>query len=303
MLKTWRIQGPNETCIIAPRSLLSQEEQAAYLSAQIDRWLADPLTRRTVMDIYGSIRGHSELLAKRLQGQEVHRYVKSEILQAFRRGEFVLMRMPHLSIFPTLTPSREQKEQLAEEPPPVQESPSQQKSWVGIELVDQDGKPVPNARYVLELPDGTKRSGRLDSNGTLQVRDINPGTCKVWFPDYDSSEWHGGAEVDDGTPAAPAAAASEEPSLTQPVAAQAAPSPAPAPKPSVHEPGKNWVELELVDGDGNPVPDARYKLCLPDGTEREGVLGKDGRGREDGIDHDMIKVTFPDFDAAEWEAV
>src|SRR5512140_731838 len=152
MRRSWRLQGPGETCIIAPRSMVSQEEQAAYLSAQLDRWLADPLTYKTVLEIYESLRGGTALLAKRLQGQELHKYVKAEILQAFRRGELVLMRMPHLNILPTLELSHKQEEATAEEPQPTQERPTPKKSWVGIELVDQKERPVPNARYMLELP-------------------------------------------------------------------------------------------------------------------------------------------------------
>ncbi len=269
MRKSWRIQGTSETCLIAPRSLVSQEEQAAYLSSQLDHWLKDPLTRKAVLDIYESIRGQSALLARRLQGQELHRYVKSELLQAFRRGELVLMRLPHLTILPNLELSREQEQTVAEEPPPTQEQ-QKQKTWVGIELVDQDGNPVPQANYVLELPDGTRKKGKLDENGTMQVRDIDPGTCKVWFPDYDASEWEGGNSSSDQPPA---------------------------------NGEKSWVELELVDEDGKPVPNARYQLCFSDGTERSGTLGDDGRGREEGIQAGTCKVTFPDYDAAEWDAV
>lgn len=299
MRKTWRIQGLSETCIIAPRSLVSQEEEGAYLSAQLDRWLADPLTRRTVMEIYESIRGQSAVLARRLQGQELQKYVKSEIIQAFRRGEVVLMRMPHMSSFPNLELSHEYEEALAEGPAPVQEPPRQTKSWVGIELVDQKERPVSNARYVLELPDGKKREGRLDENGRLQVRDIDPGTCKVWFPDFEASEWQGGTEVAEE-------AATSQPAEAQPTPATEPPAAAAAVTPASESPApdgeKNWVDLELVDEEGYPVPNVRYKLCLPDGTERDGVLGEDGRRREEGIDPGVVKVTFPDFDAAEWDA-
>jgi hypothetical protein len=272
MRKSWRLQGLSETCIIASRSLVSQEEEGAYLSAQLDRWLSDPLMRKTVLEIYESIRGQSALLGRRMQGQELHKYVKSEILQAFRRGEFVLMRLPHLTILPNLELQHKKEEVIAEEPPPAREQPKEEKTWVGIELVDQKERPVPQARYVLELPDGKKRSGRLDENGRLQIRDIDPGTCKVWFPDFDGTEWEGGTAVADDAPA-------------------------PAPAQS-----KDWVELELMDEEGNPVPKARYKLCLPDGTERDGVLGDDGRQREEGINPGVVKITFPDFDAAEWDA-
>jgi len=191
MHKSWRLQGFSETCIIAPRSLVSQEEQAAYLTAQLDRWLADPLARKTVLEIYENIRGETALLAKRLQGVELHKYVKTEILQAFRRGEFVLMRMPHVTRFPTIMLSGPRGQSAAEEPPP--ESPKKEEkkenTWVGIELVDQDGSPVPQARYEIELADGTKKTGKLDENGCAQVRDLEPGNYKVNFPDFDASEW------------------------------------------------------------------------------------------------------------------
>jgi len=187
MRKTWRLQGFSEICLIAPRSMVSQEEQGAYLSAQLDRWLADPLTHQSVLEIYESLRGQSALLARRLRGQELQKTVKSEILEAFRHGELVLMRMPHVSILPTL--ERKEEKVAAEEPPPTAEPLQKEKAWVGFELVDQDDRPVPQARYVLELHDGTKRSGRLDENGRAQVRNIDSGTCKMTFPDFDATEW------------------------------------------------------------------------------------------------------------------
>jgi hypothetical protein len=173
---------------------MSREEEAAYLSAQLDSWLADPLTRKTVMEMYESIRAQSALLAKRLQGVELHRHVKSEILQAFQRGEFVLMRMPHLTILPTLTLKKDQRQEAQQavgqpDLPPIPEPVRNQKTWVGIELVDQDGMPVPRARYEIQLADGTRKAGTLDENGCGQLRDLEPGSYKVTFPDFDGSEW------------------------------------------------------------------------------------------------------------------
>ncbi len=190
------------------------------------------------------------------------------------------MRMPHVSILPTLEMPR-QEQALAGEAPPAQEPIQKAKTWVGIELVDQDETPVPEARYVLELPNGTKKTGRLDENGRAQVRDIDPGMCRVLFPDFDAGEWEGGT-------------------LVSTAAVEVSPTSGEEPPASNGE--KNWLELELVDAEGKPVPNARYLLCLPDGTERTGTLGEDGRGREEGIDPGICKVTFPDFDATEWDA-
>jgi len=64
------------------------------------------------------------------------------------------------------------------------------KTWIQIELVDQDGKPVPNEKYRLVLPDGTVQEGKLDENGQAGADGIDPGTCKVSFPDIHAKEWN-----------------------------------------------------------------------------------------------------------------
>jgi hypothetical protein len=193
MRKTWRLEGLTETCVIAPRSYVNQEEQGAYLSAQLDRWLADPLSRQTLLDIYESLRGASAALARRTAGTDVQRYVKTELLEAFRRGELVVLRMPHVSVFPTVELAPRKEKAVAEEQPPgaaEQPPPSEKKkTWVEVELVDQDGDPVPDVQYRVELPDGTTKTGKLGANGRARVSDIDPGTCKVSFPGFDASEW------------------------------------------------------------------------------------------------------------------
>ncbi len=70
-----------------------------------------------------------------------------------------------------------------------QAAPKKVKTWVEIELVDQDGNPVPNEKYRLVLPDGTVQEGTLDENGRAGAEGIDPGTCKVSFPDIHAKEW------------------------------------------------------------------------------------------------------------------
>lgn len=65
---------------------------------------------------------------------------------------------------------------------------------------------------------------------------------------------------------------------------------------------KSWIEIELVDQDGNPVPGEKYRVTLPDGTTlAEGSLDEKGRARVDGIDPGSCKVTFPELDKEAWE--
>ncbi len=64
------------------------------------------------------------------------------------------------------------------------------KHWVAIELVDQEGKPVPGVKYAITLPDGTTMApGTTDDKGKARVDGIDPGTCKVTFPDLDKDAW------------------------------------------------------------------------------------------------------------------
>lgn len=61
--------------------------------------------------------------------------------------------------------------------------------FIEIELVDDEGKPVPNAAYVIELPDGSQKTGRTDGAGKARITGIDPGTAKVSFPDFDKAAY------------------------------------------------------------------------------------------------------------------
>lgn len=44
-------------------------------------------------------------------------------------------------------------------------------------------------RYIVVTPDGGSRDGFLDQNGRAKLDGIEPGTCKVSFPDIDGKAW------------------------------------------------------------------------------------------------------------------
>ncbi len=55
------------------------------------------------------------------------------------------------------------------------------KDWVDIELVNQKGDPIPEEEYILILPDGQKREGKLDKAGKATEKDVPPGKFEVKF--------------------------------------------------------------------------------------------------------------------------
>jgi type VI secretion system secreted protein VgrG len=80
-------------------------------------------------------------------------------------------------------------------------------------------------------------------------------------------------------------------------------STAPTHSPAPQQTGKkSWIEIELVDDAGMPVPGEQYRITLPDGsTLAEGTLNEKGCARIDGIDPGSCKVTFPKLHKDAWK--
>jgi uncharacterized protein (DUF2345 family) len=74
-------------------------------------------------------------------------------------------------------------------PPEEEDETTTKKSWIEIELVDEAKAPVPGEGYEITLPDGSVAKGTLDGKGFARVEGIEPGTCKVTFPDLDKDAW------------------------------------------------------------------------------------------------------------------
>ena len=75
---------------------------------------------------------------------------------------------------------------------PNAEENQDKKHWIEIKLVDEEGIPVAGEPYRITLPDGTTvADGTLDDKGWTRVENIDPGTCKVTFPNLDQDAWEG----------------------------------------------------------------------------------------------------------------
>ena len=62
-------------------------------------------------------------------------------------------------------------------------------SWIEIEMVDEEDEPVPGEKYKITLPDDSVAQGTLDNNGFAHIGGIDPGTCKITFPELDKDAW------------------------------------------------------------------------------------------------------------------
>jgi hypothetical protein len=61
-----------------------------------------------------------------------------------------------------------------------------------------------------------------------------------------------------------------------------------------------WIEIRLVDMEGNPVAGAAYRIKTPDGKTVTGSLDQQGQARVDGIPSGSCAICFTDFDADAW---
>jgi hypothetical protein len=75
------------------------------------------------------------------------------------------------------------------DPPPTVVS-TDKKHWIEIALMDEHGNPVAGESYSIRLTTGKVITGNLDSKGIARVDGIDPGTCKVTFPDLDRKTWN-----------------------------------------------------------------------------------------------------------------
>ncbi|MCG3123378.1 MAG: hypothetical protein GIKADHBN_01794 [Phycisphaerales bacterium] len=67
------------------------------------------------------------------------------------------------------------------------------------------------------------------------------------------------------------------------------------------QPALTWVGVHLVDDKGNPAPNHRYKVKLPDGSIQEGVTDEEGKARWDGVHDGSVEICFPDIHGDEWQ--
>ena len=57
-------------------------------------------------------------------------------------------------------------------------------TWIELKIQFDDGAPYPG-NCVIELPGGDRSEGPPDAEGVIRMERLDPGSCKVSFPDLD----------------------------------------------------------------------------------------------------------------------
>lgn len=196
MPKQWRLFGLSDTFVIARRTDMRPGSGApvnpTLITSHIDRWLGDPHMRTVLLDIYGSVCGHSADVARRGGDANAMGLLRTQLLDAFHRGELVALRTSYVSMVSYTRKKAEPKsaqESGGQDSAPAQQESSAETTWVEIEVLDEQGEPAQGVKYRIEIPGGTVRSGTLDAHGKARIEGINHGLCSLWFPDLHAADW------------------------------------------------------------------------------------------------------------------
>ena len=65
----------------------------------------------------------------------------------------------------------------------------------------------------------------------------------------------------------------------------------------------SWIEVALIDKQGQPVEGAHYEITPAGGTTRSGTLDDQGAARVDDIPPGDCRINFPDFSPSEWGGI
>jgi hypothetical protein len=64
---------------------------------------------------------------------------------------------------------------------------------------------------------------------------------------------------------------------------------------------KTWVEIELLDDAGKPVPGEAYRIKVPGGYIEEGRLDAKGRAKISNLDPGVCEISFTGIDGKDWK--
>lgn len=58
----------------------------------------------------------------------------------------------------------------------------------------------------------------------------------------------------------------------------------------------DWIELELLDEEGEPVAGAEYIVLLSNGSEIKGKMDENGYAKVNNVIGGSCRVTFPEYE-------
>ncbi len=147
---------------------------------RLQGWRGDFAAEHTLLDVYEALGGRMRAGLSSLERRSFLEQVWTELEEAFQVGRLTLLRLPR----PVFIPSEQ-----AEIEEPDWDEESAPTSWVGLQLEDEEGKPVAGQRVRIKLADGAVRESVSDDKGRIRMDGIPEGNCQVELVGIDGSDW------------------------------------------------------------------------------------------------------------------
>lgn len=187
-LDTWRVHGGFDEVEVeidpGRVDLDAMQTSIRELTKLLDGVGYPSETRQTLLEIHARLHGLPSI-TRRIEvgrwfalGSPHARVLADDLLGAARTGRLVVRRLPRPRWLAAAADSEPPISKLRPIPPP----PAPQKSWIGVALVDQNGKPVPDRGYRVVTVDGAVYQDTLAADGTAKVKDILDGPCRLSCP-------------------------------------------------------------------------------------------------------------------------
>jgi hypothetical protein len=186
MWNPWQLNSAHDTLGILRRAdLIPNEMASGQVQTQLERWLDDPFSRRALIEMYQALYGQNGAPKPAASKEEWKSYLMPRLKESFRRGDLILLRGSR----PGGLGSENEPQPVNTAAPAPSRQPQRNKTWIEIELVDNEGNPVANEPCRLILPDDSIWEGTTDAQGLVRVDFIDHGQCEVCFPNIDLNEW------------------------------------------------------------------------------------------------------------------
>jgi len=186
--RTWILRGPGGERLLvqpegAPRHPRHERVPPAFVRAWLDGWVLDPVTCAALLDLHAAYAGSLGVLS--WGPDRVDDLLRASLASAFERGDPVVL----MERSPAAARPGRGEEPPPSGPPPSPPPPRGPKTFIEIQLLDEQGAPVRGVPYRITLPDGSVRTGALDAEGLARFDGIDPGECDIELPAIDGREW------------------------------------------------------------------------------------------------------------------
>lgn len=180
LFRSWSLAGRAELLLVPWHEASSHEQVHASEGRRLVRELAhDPLGASTLAELLHELDGPRDMLG----AHDLERAA----LDALERGALRVVR-PRPRPAAVAAAPHAAAATAAVEPSLPARSPARP-HWIEIELVDDEGRPVPYARFELVSESGRRHAGILDERGFARVEPLDDAAYDIRFPHLPADRW------------------------------------------------------------------------------------------------------------------